>query len=91
LRFSHYGSCGWEWAIDNIAFYDIASTAQTPGAPHIDSIQASNGSITVKWSNGGTLQSSTSLNNPTWTSTGNSTGTFTESLASGAKFYRVLK
>jgi hypothetical protein len=92
LRFTHYGSCGWEWAVDNIAFYDIAPTGTpTPTLPHIDSIQASNGSVTVKWSNGGTLQSSASLNNPSWTTTGNSTGTFTEPVSAGAKFYRVSK
>jgi hypothetical protein len=92
LRFVHYGSCGWEWAVDNIAFYDIApATVQTPTAPHIDSIQASNGSITVKWSNGGTLESTSSLINPTWTSTSNSSGTFTEPVGAGAKFYRAHK
>jgi hypothetical protein len=92
LRFVHYGSCGWEWAVDNIAFYDIApATVQTPTAPHIDSIQASNGSITVKWSNGGTLESTSSLISPTWTSTGNSSGTFSEAVGTGAKFYRAHK
>lgn len=87
LRFSHYGSCGWEWAIDNIAFYDVAPA----GTPHIDSITASSGSVTVKWSNGGFLQSATSLSNPVWTGTGNSSGTFTEPVSAGAKFYRVSK
>jgi hypothetical protein len=24
LRMTHIGECGWEWGIDNIAFYDIA-------------------------------------------------------------------
>lgn len=24
LRFTHAGSCGWDWGIDNIAFYDVA-------------------------------------------------------------------
>jgi hypothetical protein len=92
LRFTHYGSCGWEWAIDNIAFYDVAPTgAVTPTVPHIDSIQVSAGSVTVKWSNGGTLQSSASLNNPSWTTTGNSSGTFTEAVSGSAKFYRVIK
>jgi hypothetical protein len=93
LRFYQVGNCSWWWGVDNLAFYDIApSTAQSnPSAPHIDSIQAASGSITVKWSNGGTLQSSASLKNPSWTSTGNSSGTFTETLASGAKFYRVSR
>jgi hypothetical protein len=93
LRFSHYGSCGWEWAIDNIAFYDIAPSSGTPvsGAPVITSIDGTGGVITVKWSNGGTLQSSPTLQNPTWTSTGNSSGTFSEPVAAGVKFYRVSR
>ena len=93
LRFSHYGSCGWEWAIDNIAFYDIApsSGSSGTGAPVITSIGVTGGQVTVKWNNGGTLQSSPSLQNPTWTSTGNSSGTFSEAVAAGAKFYRVSR
>jgi hypothetical protein len=93
LRFYQLGNCSWWWGVDNLAFYDVAptTTAATPTAPHIDSILASGGSITVKWSNGGTLQSSPSLSSPSWTSTGNNSGTFTESLAAGAKFYRVSR
>jgi hypothetical protein len=93
LRFYQLGNCSWWWGVDNLAFYDIAPTtiAGTPAAPHIDTIQTASGSITVKWSNGGTLQSSPSLSSPSWTSTGNSSGSFTESLTAGAKFYRVSR
>jgi len=92
LRFAHVGSCGWEWGVDNIAFYDIAPTFAPPagGQPHIDSIGIANGSVTINWTNGGTLESSSTLPGTTWTSTGNSSGTFTESVpATGNKFYRV--
>jgi hypothetical protein len=45
------------------------------------------GKITVTWTSG-TLQSAASLNGP-WTDVSNATGgTFTEAVASGAKFYR---
>lgn len=90
LRFVHHGSCGWEWAVDNIAFYDVAPPGggQTTNPPHIDSIQAANGSVTIKWSNGGTLLSAPTVNGA-WTSTGNSSGSFTEAITGGAKFYRV--
>jgi hypothetical protein len=94
LRFYQLGNCSWWWGVDNLAFYDIAPPTggqQIPSAPHIDSIQNAGGNITVKWSNGGTLQSSPSLSSPSWTSTANSSGTFTEPLAAGAKFYRVSK
>ena len=92
LRFYQVGNCSWWWGVDHLAFYDVApNVQQAPGAPHIDSITAASGSVTVKWSNGGTLQSATSLVNPSWTSTGNSSGTFTESISGGSKFYRVSK
>ena len=49
------------------------------------------GRITIQWSNGGTLESTTSLSSPiNWTTTGNSSGTFSET-ATGTKFYRVSK
>ena len=88
LRFNHYGSCGWQWGIDNIAFYDIAPS--TP-APVIASVSATGGVVTIKWSNGGVLESSPSLSSPVWTSTGNMLGTFSEAVAPGAKFYRVRR
>ncbi|MCC7376217.1 MAG: hypothetical protein IT581_16280 [Verrucomicrobiales bacterium] len=90
LRLTHAGSCGWEWGVDNIAFYDIAP-AQSD-APKISNVSVASGSITVKWSNGGTLESSASATGGTWTSTGNSSGTFSEAVpATGAKFYRVRR
>jgi len=46
------------------------------------------GTITIKWSNGGTLYSAPSLDG-TFTTTGNSSGTFSESASGSAKFYRV--
>jgi hypothetical protein len=92
LRFYQLGNCSWWWGVDNLAFYDIAPTTvpSTP-LPHIDSIQAQTGSITIKWSNGGTLYSSPSLVSPAWTSTGNSSGTFSETIGAGPKFYRVVR
>lgn len=90
LRMTHAGSCGWEWGIDNIAFYDIAPTQSDP--PSITNVAVAGGSITVKWSNGGTLESSASATGGTWTSTGNTSGTFSEAVsATGAKFYRVRR
>ena len=76
--------------MDNIAFYDIAPTAAPSNQPQIDSIQVASGTVTIKWSNGGTLESAPTLTNPTWTSTGNSSGSFSEAApATGNKFYRV--
>ncbi len=92
LRFYQLGNNSWWWGVDNLAFYDIApTTGQTTPPPHIDSIADVGGNITVKWSNGGTLQSSLSLSNPSWISTGNSSGTFTEAATASAKYYRVSR
>src|SRR5262249_32261736 len=90
LRFTHYGSCGWEWAIDNIAFYDIAPTGGGP-APLITSITSAGGTVSINWSNGRELESSPSLSNPAWTPTGNTSGTFSEQATGPAKFYRVKR
>ena len=58
--------------------------------PQITSATIAAGRITIRWSNGGTLESTTSLTSPNWTSTGNSSGTFDEAVSSsGNKFYRV--
>ena len=91
LRLTHLSHCGWEWGVDNIAFYDIAPPAGA-AQPLISSIAISNGQVAVQWTNGGTLESTPTLVNPVWTTTGNSSGSFTESLsATGNKFYRVNK
>jgi hypothetical protein len=91
LRFTHAGSCGWDWGFDNIAFYDIARPAPA-AAPLITSVTAVGGTITVTWSNGGVLESSPNLSSPVWTSTGNSSGTFSEPVSPGGnKFYRVKR
>ena len=89
LRFTHLSSCGWEWGIDNIAFYDIAPATAT--GPNITSVAVAGGTITIQWSNGGTLESAPTLGgSPVWTSTGNSSGTFSEPITTSAnKFYRV--
>jgi hypothetical protein len=92
LRFHQLGSCSWWWGVDNLAFYDIAPPVAPAVPPHIDSIVLAGGTITVTWSHGGTLQWSPTLVNPTWTSTGNSSGTFSEAApASGTRFYRVVE
>jgi hypothetical protein len=89
LRFYQLGMCSWWWGVDNLAFYDVAPPVVAPLVPHIDAIRVAGGNVTITWSNGGTLESSPSLGAPVWSSTGNSSGTFTEPLGTGTKFYRV--
>jgi hypothetical protein len=97
LRFSQLGTCSWYIGVDNVGFYDIApSGAQVPtgiasatASPLVKSVSVDGTTLTVTFQ-GGTLQSSPSLINPTWTTTGNSTGSYTETV-SGVKFFRVLQ
>lgn len=76
-----------------IKAYRAAGAAPPPPTkpPQIDSATIASGTITIKWSNGGTLESSTSITGGTWTSTGNSSGTFSEAATGTAKFYRVKR
>jgi len=46
--------------------------------------------ITITWSDGGELQYSDSPAGP-WTGTGNTSGTFTETISQGFRFYRVWR
>src|SRR5262249_8698739 len=71
---------------DYLAF--VPGTVQIP-RPRITGINVSGGNVTITWTGGGTLFSTPSLLNPTWTTTGSSTGTFTEPVGRGNKFYRV--
>src|SRR5207253_4088887 len=73
LRFTHYGSCGWEWAVDNIAFYDIAPPAAA-AQPRISNIAISTGQVAAQWINGGTLESTPTLVHTGWTPTGTRSG-----------------
>ena len=68
--------------------YRAATVAQVP--PQITSATLGNGQITIKWSNGGTLQSTPSLASPiNWTDIPNSSGGSFSEAAIGTKFYRV--
>ncbi|MGN6387042.1 MAG: PA14 domain-containing protein, partial [Verrucomicrobiota bacterium] len=61
-----------------------------PVGPEIKTASVSGGQITITWTGGGTLESSPTLGTgAVWTSTGNSSGSFTEAVNGKAKFYRV--
>jgi len=57
-------------------------------APILEQPTVVNGSIIITWTNGGELESATDLNGP-WLPSGNSSGSFTEPLGSGNKFFRI--
>ena len=66
----------------------------TPVGPVLDNPQydAGTGELTVTWTGGGELQSATSLTGDAgdWAGTGNSTGTYTETITGGSKYFRVV-
>src|SRR5207247_2531355 len=80
---------------DNAAFNGLQimqAAKPNTSTPKITSIASTGGQITIQWTGGGTLESTPSLTAPVWTSTGNSSGSFSEPLpGSGNKFYRVSK
>jgi hypothetical protein len=69
------------------AYYEVAGAA----VPRITESTITAGNITIKWENGGTLEWAPAIDSTTWTTTGNSSGTFSEAVAAGNKFYRVKK
>jgi hypothetical protein len=87
LRFNHYGSCGWEWGIDNIAFYDIAPPGGSGGAPPTLSITKGAGAVVITFE--GTLQQTDTLNG-TWSNVSGGSP-ITVSSATGTKFYRASR
>ncbi len=64
LRFSAMGTDSWYFAIDNIAFYDVAGAVTGPGKLNAPTI--SGGNAVISWTGAGTLQQATSITGP-WT------------------------
>ncbi len=91
LRFAQLGTDSWFFAVDNIAFYDDPNAPQEPGGDiRITAITNAGGNVTITWQGGGTLQSSPTLSPATWTSTGDSDGSYTTP-ATGTRFFRVAR
>jgi hypothetical protein len=93
------GQGGWSgFGVHAITFGKTASEAGlvtlTEGEPrpHITLTPHADGSVTMTWTNGGTLESADDLKGP-YTTTGNSTGTatFTKAELGSRKFYRVSR
>lgn len=70
---------------DFIEFVPAGAAAIT-----ITGASIANGQVTVTWTGGGTLYSSTSLNTPTtWATTGDSDGSYTAAVGAGNVYFRV--
>jgi len=68
------------------AYYKVISAAQI----QITNVSIAGGMVTVTWTGGGTLYSTTSLNpGTTWTTTGASNGSYTTAVGTGNVFFRA--
>lgn len=95
LRLSQLGTDSWWFAVDNIGFYEDPNAPTGGPGPgdeiRITSTTVTGGNVTIVWTGGGTLESANSLSTPvTWTSTGDSDGTYTAP-ATGTRFFRVRR
>jgi hypothetical protein len=75
-------------------FRDYGPFGTLPVEVKISAITQAAGNITINWTGGGTLESTTALvpnGGTVWTSTGDTDGSFTEAIGTGIKFYRVKK
>jgi hypothetical protein len=73
---------------NKITFVEIYALP-TPAEPAALTISRSGSQITITWRNAGTLQSSPAVTGP-WTPTGNSSGTYTETIEA-TRFFRVVR
>jgi len=77
---------------DGIKLFDAALTWLTGGGTTpqqaVLSVSQSGNNITITWTNGGTLYSAPAVTGP-WTTTGNSTGTFTGATGASMQFFKV--
>ena len=80
------------WWNEILAIDDVRITEGVAQAlPQITSISNSGNNVTIIWINGGTLETATNLSaSATWTSTGDSDGSYTEAV-SGNKYFRVRR
>jgi hypothetical protein len=91
LRLTHISHCGWEWGVDNIAFYDIAGGGvqpPPPGQPKFDPVSLVSGKLVLSWTGTGTLQQADTVNGA-WTPAPSQANPQNYPVAGGAKFFRI--
>ena len=84
LRFFAMGTDSWWFAVDNIAFYDVAPTTTTP--PSRLTVTQSAGKVSITWASG-KLQSADAVTGP-WVDVANAASPLSVTPA-GTKFYRT--
>jgi hypothetical protein len=91
LRLTHLSHCGWEWGVDNIAFYDIAgggSQPPPPGQPKFDPVSLVSGKLVLSWTGTGTLQQADTVNGA-WSAAPSQANPQNYPVAGGARFFRI--
>ena len=89
LRFAAAGTGSWYWGLDNIGFYSIPSGGTTP--PAFTSIaKKPDGSITIEWTGGGTLQAGATVTGP-WQDVAGATSPYNFKPTLAALFGRIKK
>jgi len=87
LRLSAMGTDSWWFAVDNVAFYDVAPSVTT--APVFNPITRSGNSVTIAWTGTGTLEETTALGG-TWSTSPSQNNPQTVTVTTtGNKFYRL--
>jgi hypothetical protein len=84
LRLGAMGTDSWWFAVDNIAFYDVAPPLT---APVFNTVTRSGANVTISWTGTGTLEETTALGG-TWSTSASQNNPQTIT-ASGNKFYRL--
>lgn len=77
-------------ANNKIAFIEIYALPADSEQPSLGRPALAGGNVTFTWTGGGTLESAPAVNGP-WTSTGNSTGSYTEPASEAGKYFRVRR
>lgn len=77
-------------ANNKVCFVEIYALPAITSPPLIALPTVSGNTLTVTWTNGGTLESAPAANGP-WTSTGDSDGSYSEPIEAAAKFFRVRR
>jgi hypothetical protein len=90
FRFVQAGTSSWYWAIDNWGIYSVPSLAGPPsgGSITVSAVKNTDGSITVSWTGGGTLQSATTVTGP-WQDVPGASSPFKLTPTGSALFGRV--
>jgi hypothetical protein len=80
----------YEYASGDFDYFILVPAEAGPVPPEITDISISGGNLTITWTGGGTLEKAAVVTGP-YTSTGNSSGTYTAPASAAKEFFRVAR